>query len=378
MIKIAAFYPNHFSDYAITHACYNIMKGMQSIDSRIKLKGISSDSNIFIDQFYSDIVPQWSKSLVYKLCSYTFIHHLSEKIFFNSLNDEDFAYLWPGISLSTYKKVKSKGYKIIYEGVNTHEAHSKLILDAEYKRLNLPISHGVTEEKVINESAKLELSDYVYSCSPIMTASFLNNGIPQSKILQTSYGLSQAYIFDNLLEEKTEGITFIFVGSICVRKGAHLLLEYWVKAKPNAKLKLVGTIEKAIEPLVSKYLVHENIEHVPFTNDLSTIYKNADVFILPSLEEGSPLVMYMALGAGLPVIVSPMASGGVIVDNEDGFVIEPHDADKWIESIKLMAENLETRKKLSANSKLKASEYTWDNVAKRRLSSLLAAENQLK
>jgi glycosyltransferase involved in cell wall biosynthesis len=378
MIKISAYYPNYFKDAGIGHVCYNIMKGMQSNNSVIKLKGIASDPNTFTDQFYSDIIPQWSKSLIYKIFPNTFINNFSEKVFLNSLQVDDIAYLWPGISLNTYKSIKSRGNKIIYEGVNTHEAFSKSILDEEYKRLNLPISHGVTAEKVIDESAKLELSDYVYSCSPIMTTSYLNNGIPQSKILQTSYGLSEAYIFDGLHKEKNECTTFIFVGSICVRKGVHLLLEYWVKAKLNAKLKLVGTIEKAIEPLVSKYLALENIEHVPFTNDLPAIYKKADVFILPSLEEGSPLVMYMALGAGLPVIVSPMAAGGVIVDNEDGFVIDAHDEEKWVEKMRQMVEVPELRVKLSMKSKSKAKEFTWDVVANKRLSSLIQAENQQK
>jgi glycosyltransferase involved in cell wall biosynthesis len=166
------------------------------------------------------------------------------------------------------------------------------------------------------------------------------------------------------------------VGSIGVRKGIHLLLDYWVKAKLNAKLKLVGAIEDAVKPLVTQYLSHENIEHIPFTSDLPSIYKNADIFILPSLEEGSPLVMYMALGAGLPVIVSPMGGGGVIVDNEDGFVVDPHDADKWIERMRQLAESAECRAHLSRQSKVKATHYVWDAVAKDRLQSLAKAESE--
>jgi glycosyltransferase involved in cell wall biosynthesis len=102
---------------------------------------------------------------------------------------------------------------------------------------------------------------------------------------------------------------------------------------------------------------------------------NADVFILPSLEEGSPLVMYMALGAGLPVIVSPMGGGGVIVDNEDGFVVDPHDADKWIDRMRQLAESVECRERLSRQSKVKATHYVWDAVAKDRLQSLINAES---
>jgi glycosyltransferase involved in cell wall biosynthesis len=375
MMKISAYYPNYFTDFGITHVCYHLMKGMQSEDCIVKLMGISSDSAFSNDKFYSDAIPQWSKSLVYKTFSDKVILNMAESIFSRSLKNTDFAYLWPGISLDTYKNVKSRGYKIIFEAVNTHEVNSKAILDAEYTNLKLPITHGVSAEKVINESAKLELSDYIYSCSPLVTASMLANGVPKSKILQTSYGLSPSAIFDEKKVTISSQPTFIFVGSIGVRKGVHLLLDYWVKAKLNAKLKLVGAIDEALKPLVNQYLAHESIEHIPFTNDLSSIYKNADVFILPSLEEGSPLVMYMALGAGLPVIVSPMGGGGVIVDNEDGFVVDPHDADKWIERMRHLAESAECREQLSRQSKVKVTQYTWNAVAKDRLQSLVKAES---
>lgn len=377
-MKISAFYPNYFADYGLCHACYYLLKGMQAEGHDIKLKGIASQS--FSNAgFYSDIFPKRTKSIVYKILSNDNVMRLAEFIFLISLKkDVDVVYLWPAVSLKTYQKIKNKGYKIIYEGVNTHEAHSKAILDAEYNALKLPISPSISAEKVVDESAKLALADYVYSCSPIMTASMLSNGVPQSKILQTSYGLSPTAILDvpSRFDKVNDQPTFIFVGTISVRKGVHLLLKYWAKANLNAKLKLVGTIEDVLNPLVSSYLSDTRIEHIPFTLDLASIYKAADVLILPSLEEGSPLVTYLALGASLPVIVSPMGGGGVIVDGEDGFVIDPHDESKWVESMRQLAESAELRQQLSANSKQKAATYVWDTVGKRRLNALIKAEGK--
>lgn len=377
-MKIRAYYPNYFADYGVCHACYYLLKGMQAEGHDIKLKGIASES--FSNAvFYSDVFPKWSKSIVYKVLSNDNVMRLAESIFLNSLQkDVEFAYLWPAVSVNAYRKIKNRGYKIIYEGVNTHEAYSKAILDAEYKSLNLPSSHEISAAKVIDESAKIELADYVYSCSPIMTTSMLTNGVPQSKILQTSYGLSSSAVLDipSRFDKINKQPTFIFVGSISVRKGVHLLLKYWAKANLNAKLKLVGTIEDALKPLVSSYLSDIRIEHIPFTSDLPSIYKAADVFILPSLEEGSPLVTYLALGASLPVIVSPMGGGGIIVDGEDGFVVDPHDENKWVECLRELAESDELRQKLSVNSKQKATNYVWDAVGKRRLSALIEAESK--
>lgn len=378
-MKISAYYPNYFKDFGIAHACYYLMKGMQSNQSEISLMGISSDS-MFADSFYRDAVPQWSKSLIYKAFPDKVILKIAESIFTNSLDKEvDFAYLWPGISLSSYKAIKNRGYKIIFEGVNTPSGNIKTILDAEYASLKLPAAHGITQQSIDDELERIGLSDYIYTCSPLMRARFQDIGIPKAKILDTSYGLNANAILDassTYPYNQSHQPTFIFVGSIGVRKGVHLLLDYWVKSKLNAKLKLVGTIEDPLRALVSQYLSDERIEHIPFTSDLHSIYKNADVFILPSLEEGSPLVTYMALGAGLPVIVSPMGGGNIVVDGENGFVIEPHNESKWVDSIRLLAEDAQLRQKLSKQSIQKALSYTWDVVGANRLDSLIKAEGK--
>ena len=353
------------------------MKAMQLNQVEISLVGITSD-RVFSDGFYRDAIPKWSKSLVYKALPDKVILKMAESIYFNSLSkDVDFAYLWPGISLSTYQSIKKRGLKIIFEGVNSPAGNIKKILDAEYTRLKLPAAHGITQQYIDDELERIALADYVYSCNPMMRSYFENIGVPKDNILDTSFGLSASAILDttSLKPQNQLGLpTFIFVGSIGVRKGAHLLLDYWVKSKLNAKLKLVGSIEEALKPLVNQYLADSRIEHIPFTSDLANIYKSADVFILPSLEEGSPLVTYLALGAGLPVIASPMGGGNIIADGLDGFLIEPHDENKWVECMRLLTEDAGLRQKLSHQSKHKALSYTWDVVGADRLNSLVKAE----
>ena len=374
-MKICAYYPNYFYNAAIPGAAYHIIKGMQSPGNQVELMGMASIVE-FNDKFYKNVIPQWAKSIVYKVLPSSVIVRISNWAYCKTVKKNDVVYLWPGVQLAIYQRLKKRGCIIIYECVNTHEAHSKVILDEAYTQLNLPLSHGVTAEKVIEETAKLELADYIFSCSPIMTQSMLNNSIQLHKLLQTSYGLGAESIVDGVYSKvpvPNKIPTFIFVGSISVRKGVHLLLDYWVKAKLNAKLQLIGTIEPAIKNLVEKYLEQDNVEHIPYTNDLASIYKNADVFVLPSLEEGSPLVTYMAFGAGLPLLVSPMGGGGVVTDGEDAVVIDPHDEATWIAQLQHLATDAVFRAKLAHRSKLKAPYYLWDAVAKRRLDLLVNA-----
>lgn len=377
MIKIAAFYPNYFHIGGIAYAALSIIEAMQSKDTEVSIMGIASGAEL-TKSFYRNAFPSWAKSIAYRLLTEEQRKKFAEFRFSCSLKESDIVYLWPATSLALYENLRARGHKLVYESVNTHWATSKPILDAEYARLGLQASHGITLEDVADEYARFELVSYVFSCSPNVTASLIAANVPPSKILETTYGLRESEILAaDELAGRSQGaeITAIFVGTIGVRKGPHLILDYWCRSNIKGKLRLVGDIQPEVRHIIEPYLKRSDIEHVPYVKDLRSIYKDADVFILPSLEEGSPLVTYLALGAGLPCIVSPMGGGGVIEHGKEGFVIDPFDAQAWVESIKKISEDVDLRKRFSQYAYMKAKDYVWSNVGRKRIQLLLSRLN---
>lgn len=159
-MKIKAFYPNYFFDVAITGAAFRIIKGMQSAGNDITLMGIASEKS-FKENFYTDVIPRWVKRAVLKLVPNNLIDKFAHFMFVRTLKDADYAYLWPGVDLATYRAIKNKGYKIIHECVNTHEANSVSILDKAYAQLKLPATHGMNAQSIAVELEKLALSDFI-------------------------------------------------------------------------------------------------------------------------------------------------------------------------------------------------------------------------
>lgn len=358
----------------------SIIEAMQSKDTEVSIMGIASGADLN-KSFYRNAFPSWAKSIAYRLLTEEQIKKFAEFRFSNSLKESDIVYLWPATSLALYEKLHARGHKLVYESVNTHWETSKPILDAEYARLGLRASHGITLENIAEEYARFELVSYIFSCSPIVTASLIAANVPSSKILETTYGLRESDILasDELAgRSQSAEITAIFVGTIGVRKCPHLILDYWCRSNIKGKLRLVGDIQPDVRHIIEPYLKRPDIEHVPYVKDLRSIYKEADVFVLPSIEEGSPLVTYLALGAGLPCIVSPMGGGGIIEHGKEGFVIDSFDAQAWIESIKEIAENIDLRKRFSKNAYMKAKDYVWSNVGRKRIQLLLSRLNGQK
>src|SRR5207253_1873937 len=109
-------------------------------------------------------------------------------------------------------------------------------------------------------------------------------------------------------------------------------------------------------------------------NEIHKHYEWADVFLLPSICEGSATVTYEALAAGLPVICTPN-TGSVVTDGVDGFIVPAGDPHAIVERLELVSGPgmLET---MSAAAIEKARDFTL-NAYKRRALAVLAPGTEL-
>jgi len=76
-----------------------------------------------------------------------------------------------------------------------------------------------------------------------------------------------------------------------------------------------GTERKCVLNLLSQHKV-KNVALLPFTSDILAYYQIADIFVLPSIEEGLSNSMLEAQACGLPAIVTKI-SGAEDVINEN-------------------------------------------------------------
>ena len=368
-MHINVIYPGYIRSYGVGYACQSLAEAMNVTGVDVDLYSVTVDKAIR-KKFHRLVMPPCVKSLGYRFLTEDFLNTAIEWKFRVGFKKNSIGYVWPGTSLATVKKLKKQGYVLCLESINTHQSTSNIILDKEYRRLGLNVEHGINANEISDEESILELVDYVFSPSDEVSKSLLNANVPAKKIISTSYGLKSTDIFSiESIEAKprrTE-LTAIFVGRIGIRKGAHLLLEYWAKSGIKGKLKLVGGIEPDARHLIEPYLERSDVEHIRFVKDLQSVYMDADIFLFPSLEEGSPLVTYLALGAGLPCIVSPMGGGGIIDHDSEGLVADPHDELEWIESMRRVFLDVDLRSRLAKNAHNRAPSYLWSKVGEERV-----------
>lgn len=279
------------------------------------------------------------------------------------------------VPLELMQILHGEGIPVIREKYNCAQRVARDILTSAYRALDLEPQITITDESIRAEEESLRLASGVFCPSPQVAESLRTIGIASDQLLNTSYGWEPARFPDRdrpAPRHEGDGPTVLFLGFVCVRKGAHTLLEAWRRAAPKGRLVLVGHIEPAIAERYAEHLALPSVEHVPFTHEIGEVMRRADWMAFPTLEEGSALITYEALGNGLPIITTPMGAGSLIRDGSEGIVLDDADVDDWADLIRSLPDRGDERDRLSTQARARALEFTWDVVGQRRAAQLLS------
>ena len=93
-------------------------------------------------------------------------------------------------------------------------------------------------------------------------------------------------------------------------------------------------------------------------------YQKADVFVLPSYNECMSNALLEAMACGLPAVVTDVGGTEELVDEGNGFIFKPGDETALTDILKNICENKEKIPILGLNSRKKAEQLNWENIAK--------------
>lgn len=164
----------------------------------------------------------------------------------------------------------------------------------------------------------------------------------------------------------------LYIGKIEDRRNILFLLDLINSLKnDNVKLVIIGDggekykneCKMYIEKLgLEKYVLYKNaLKQI----DIIELYKNSDLFILPTKYEIFGMVLLEAMYFGLPCITSINGGSSTIIKNGvNGVIIDEFDKNAWTNSIKYLLTNDESRRKMSISaSETITNSFLWDKLA---------------
>ncbi len=149
----------------------------------------------------------------------------------------------------------------------------------------------------------------------------------------------------------------LFLGNVIARKGILVLLEALQKLR-NIDWRLTIAGDLTVDPKVvrkARQLADASgmmqriswLGKVP-GDEIQTLYRSHDLFVLPSFFEGFGIVYLEAMGAGLPVIASAAGGAGDFVRHgENGFLLPPGDSEMLCQFMRSLAVDRELQRRMS-------------------------------
>ncbi|MEI5907749.1 glycosyltransferase family 4 protein [Bacillus spongiae] len=135
---------------------------------------------------------------------------------------------------------------------------------------------------------------------------------------------------------------------------------------PNIKLLLAGkgTLQKQCEELAESLGVGHLVEFLGYQENLPSIMPMCDVAVASSLREGLPVNVLEAMASGLPVVASDnRGHRELVLNNRNGWVLDPANITEWSNKIKLLYLKKEIREQFGMNGrKMITSKYSIDKI----------------
>ena len=286
-----------------------------------------------------------------------------------------------------------------YDVVNVHEPHGALVARLRAGQNGTAVvamTHGVEQrgwevslsDPAIRPSLKTRC---VYPVSSLWQSRMALQGADHviclntqdREFLQARFGLERTRITrvtpgaDAIFGEAARARRYrsaerlLFAGTWIPRKGTHILVaafERLCAAGSTLQLDVLGAgvpQDRVLRDFSTA--VRHRVRVITGRSDGETAaaMASSDIFVLPSLFEGTPLTLIEAMWSGLPVVTTATAGMADVVRHEQsGMLVPPGDVDSLTRTIAQLAHAPALCRRLGSTAHAEASaQFTWSRTA---------------
>lgn len=282
-----------------------------------------------------------------------------------------------------------------YDLIHTHNEHSTAAMAATLGRKveDLPVLLTCHGQLIFGDPIRDQL-ERVYSLTIGKSIFARADGIVVNSVDDRAYVLSihpsainKMFVVHNAVDPEqfdaipgtppsgmpSRGFILLYVGRLIRRKGLEWLIRAMASIKktdPATDIRciLVGEGEDRgyFTELIRGLDISERVILMGAMNqaELVYLYRQADLFVLPSLSEVCPTVVLEAMYFGLPVITTDIPG---VRDHFSScaLLVPPRDDQALAEAILTLSEDTDLSKRFARRGQdLVRNEYTWENVSK--------------
>jgi len=273
------------------------------------------------------------------------------------LEPADVFLAWYKCGLHSMQRTKSMGMLSVGQWGSVHPRYQYESLAEEFARWG--IRRRMPSAVLARALAEIERADYLICTTEFTKVTFREQGVPEAKLLMLGNGVDVEH-FQPMRDAAPHPFRVLFVGQVGFRKGIPYLLEAWRQLSwRDGELWLAGNVDPEIRPLLARFVDLPGVRFLGYVPDPVRLYQGADVFVFPSLQEGSAKVNFEALACGLPVVTTAN-SGSVARDGVEGLLVPIRDPRALADALERLRSQERLRGEMGAAARARAESFTWE------------------
>ena len=271
-------------------------------------------------------------------------------------NDYDLAHAFFGFPTGwlCYRKAGKLPYIISLRGSDVPGQHGRLQLDYE---ILAPVFRAIWK----NASALVACSDGLKERAmrflPSVPIDVIGNGVDLDRFFPTGTA------------EKSEVLRLLTVGRLSVTKRIEMLIDtveilYRTACKLHLTIVGGGQMERQLRKIVTERELGDVIEITGRMDSekMTEVYRQNDIFISASMQEGMSNAMLEAMATGLPIVTTRCEGLAELIDG-NGLIVEQDSAEEIAKAVKRLTEDSGLYKQMSTAARKQAEKFDWANVA---------------
>jgi glycosyltransferase involved in cell wall biosynthesis len=282
--------------------------------------------------------------------------------------DSDVYIIWSGFALHTIRKIRKYNPKaiIILERGSAHIAEQAKLLFAISQK------EAIDKKMIAKELAEYEAVDIISTISIFAKKSFELHNFPSERIFVNNMGvdLQEFPFYDRKVKAEKQPFVVGYVGVMSSQKninGLILAVKTLIEEGLHIQLLLVGNTDNNT---FDKNLLNQsfiNYQGGQPQNKLHEFYRDMDLFVLNSVQDGFGMVILQAMSTGLAVIgTTNTGTPDVVKDGEQGFVIPIENDGILAEKIRFCYENRQKCLEMGQNARKRVEKgFSWEDYGQR-------------
>lgn len=274
---------------------------------------------------------------------------------------------WSNSSLTSLEAAKARGMRTILTRGSAHISYQSEILGMEYAKRGLTLQRPFGIEQ--RELAEYQLADYIRIPSTYVRQTFIERGVPESKLIQLPYAADLKH-FHAHPRDSSSTFRVLLLNATTIQKGfyyaADLIAELNGRGSRSIEFWFIGDVDDLVKLSFERLLAtHANVRSLGRINhyELARAISQCDVAVFPTIQEGFANTVPQTMACGVPVVATVNSGAGdVVTDGAEGFIVPIMDSEALVQKVLWCWEHPDRCREMGRAAAARSQGRSWDDV----------------